>query len=144
MQLDPKYMIHIPDNLLKDGMKFPDFQGLFADHSLWFTVFTTVLTLTLIDGVESLATIAGIDKIDPYKRKSSPDRTLLAMGVSNMLSSVAGGLTIIPGGVKSTTCIVTGGESLWAHFYNAIFLLFYLFLGRGFIYMIPRAPLSPI
>jgi len=30
------------------------------------------LTLTLIDGVESLATIAGIDKIDPYKRKSSP------------------------------------------------------------------------
>jgi len=52
------------------------------------------------------------------------------MGISNILSSVAGGLTIIPGGVKSTTCIVTGGKTLWANFYNAIFLLLYLFLGR--------------
>ena len=83
MKVDPKFMLQIPDNLLKDGMKFPNFSGLFADRALWWTIFTTVLTLTLIDGVESLATIAGIDKIDPYKRKSSPDRTLMAMGVSN-------------------------------------------------------------
>ncbi len=141
--IDGKHLIEIPDKL-KDGMKLPDFHSLFANHTLWWTAFTAVLTLTLIDGVESLATIAGIDKIDPYKRKSSPDRTLLAMGISNILSSVAGGLTIIPGGVKSTTCIVTGGKTLWANFYNAIFLLLYLFLGRGFINMIPRAALAAI
>ena len=144
VKLDPTHMLHIPDNLLKDGMKFPNFAGLFADHSLWWTVFTTVLTLTLIDGVESLATIAGIDKIDPWKRKSSPDRTLLAMGVSNILSSVAGGLTIIPGGVKSTTCIVTGGRTLWANFYNAVFLLIYLFLGKQIINLIPLSALAAI
>ena len=143
-RLDPKYMLHIPDNLLKEGMKFPNFDGLFADHALWWTVFTTVLTLTLIDGVESLATIAGIDKIDPYKRKSSPDRTLMAMGVSNILSSVAGGLTIIPGGVKSTTCIVTGGKTLWANFYNAVFLVMYLFLGKRSINLIPLSALAAI
>jgi MFS superfamily sulfate permease-like transporter len=141
--IDGKHLIEIPDKL-KDGMKLPDFRSLFADRALWWTAFSTVLTLTLIDGVESLATIAGIDKIDPYKRKSSPDRTLLAMGISNILSSVAGGLTIIPGGVKSTTCIVTGGKTLWANFYNAIFLLLYLFLGRGFINLIPRAALAAI
>jgi MFS superfamily sulfate permease-like transporter len=142
--LDPAHMLHIPDNLLKNGMKFPNFAGLFADRGLWWTVFTTVLTLTLIDGVESLATIAGIDKIDPYKRRSSPDRTLLAMGVSNILSSVAGGLTIIPGGVKSTTCIVTGGKTLWANFYNAVFLLMYLFLGKQIINLIPLSALAAI
>lgn len=144
VRLDPKYMIHIPDNLFQEGMKFPDFQGLFADHALWWTVFTTVLTLTLIDGVESLATIAGIDKIDPFKRRSSPDRTLLAMGISNILSSVAGGLTIIPGGVKSTTCIVTGGRTLWANFYNAVFLIVYLFLGKALINLIPLTALAAI
>ncbi|MGE5191569.1 MAG: SulP family inorganic anion transporter, partial [Deltaproteobacteria bacterium] len=144
VRLDPTHMLHIPDNLLKDSMKFPHFAGLFADRSLWWLVFTTVLTLTLIDGVESLATIAGIDKIDPWKRKSSPDRTLLAMGVSNILSSVAGGLTIIPGGVKSTTCIVTGGKTLWANFYNAIFLLMYLFLGKQIINLIPLSALAAI
>jgi MFS superfamily sulfate permease-like transporter len=142
-QIEGVFLIEIPDNL-KDGMRLPNFQGLFADRSLWLTVLGTVVTLTLIDGVESLATIAGIDKIDPYKRRSSPDRTLMAMGVSNVLSSVAGGLTIIPGGVKSTTCIVTGGKTLWANFYNAVFLLLYLFLGKGLINMIPRSALAAI
>jgi len=27
-------------------MKLPDFQSLFSDHTLWWTAFTTVLTLT--------------------------------------------------------------------------------------------------
>ena len=81
----------------------PDFRGVLADQSLWWAIFTAVVTLTLIDGVESLATIAAIDKIDPFRRKSDPNRTLRAMGISNMCSSMAGGLTIIPGGVKSTT-----------------------------------------
>ncbi len=144
LQIDKAFMIKIPDDPLKEGMVFPNFQGLFADHALWFTIFITVVTLTLIDGVESLATIAGIDKIDPYKRRSSPDRTLLAMGVSNICSSVAGGLTIIPGGVKSTTCIVTGGKTLWANFYNALFLVMYLFLGKNLINLIPLTALSAI
>jgi MFS superfamily sulfate permease-like transporter len=138
-----EYLIEVPDRLL-EGMRLPNFRGLFADRTLWLTIIGTVVTLTLIDGVESLATIAGIDKIDPYKRKSSPDRTLMAMGVSNILSSVAGGLTIIPGGVKSTTCIVTGGKTLWANFYNAIFLVLYLSLGSGLINMIPRSALAAI
>jgi MFS superfamily sulfate permease-like transporter len=144
LQIDKGYMIKIPDDPLKNGLVFPDFTGLFADHSLWFTIVVTVITLTLIDGVESLATIAGIDKIDPYKRRSSPDRTLMAMGVSNILSSIAGGLTIIPGGVKSTTCIVTGGKTLWANFYNAIFLVMYLYLAKDFINLIPLSALSAI
>ena len=35
------------------------------------------------------------------------------MGVSNMLSSIFGGLTIIPGGVKSRANIDAGGRTLW-------------------------------
>ena len=98
----------------------------------------------LIDGVESLATIKAIDKIDPYRRKSSPDRTLMAMGVSNICSSLAGGLTIIPGGVKSKLCIVSGGRTLWANFYNALFLIAFLFAGKGLINLIPYSALAAI
>ena len=115
----------------------PNFQGLFTNHSLWWALVTTVLTLTLIDGVESLATIAAIDKIDPFRRKSDPNKTLNAMGISNMCSSMAGGLTIIPGGVKSTTGILAGARTQWANFYNACFLIIYLLLGRNLINLMP-------
>ena len=138
------HLIHIPDKPFEHGIVLPNFAGLFADRSLWWALATTVLTLTLIDGVESLATIAAIDKIDPFRRKSDPNRTLFAMGVSNMCSSMAGGLTIIPGGVKSTACIVSGGRTQWANFYNAAFLILYLLLGRNLINLMPLSALGAI
>lgn len=140
--LDAKYLISVPAEPFKHGIVPPNFRGLFADHSLWLTLGTTVLTLTLIDGVESLATIAAIDKIDPFHRKSDPNRTLMAMGVSNICSSMAGGLTIIPGGVKSTACIQGGGRTQWANFYNALFLTSFLLFGRGLINLVPFGALA--
>ncbi|AGA27819.1 SulP family inorganic anion transporter [Singulisphaera acidiphila] len=144
LHLDSRFLIHIPDDPFKHGIVLPNFQGLLADRTLWLAVVTTVVTLTLIDGVESLATIAAIDRIDPFRRKSDPDRTLFAMGVSNICSSMAGGLTIIPGGVKSTACIQGGGRTQWANFYNACFLLIFLFAGRGLINLIPFSTLAAI
>jgi carbonic anhydrase len=66
------------------------------------------------------------------------------MGISNICSSLAGGLTIIPGGVKSTVCIMTGGRTLWANFYNAVFLLVFLFLAKDLINMIPLTALAAV
>jgi MFS superfamily sulfate permease-like transporter len=142
--IDEHHMIRIPENVLAHGIVPPDFGGLAADKSLWFVAAASVLTLVLIDGVESLATIKAIDRVDPYKRRSNPDRTLFAMGVSNFCSSLGGGLTIIPGGVKSKLCIVSGGKTLWANFYNALFLISFLFIGKNLINMIPYSALAAI
>ena len=144
LRVDSHHLIRIPDNILAHGIVLPDFPGLFGDRSLAWVIVTSVLTLVLIDGVESLATIKAIDKVDPFRRKSSPDRTLMAMGVSNICSSLAGGLTIIPGGVKSKLCIVSGGRTLWANFYNALFLIAFLFAGKGLINLIPYSALAAI
>jgi carbonic anhydrase len=144
LSLSGNQLINIPAHPFSHGIVFPNFQGLFSDHTLWFALATAVLTLTLIDGVESLATIAAIDKIDPFKRKSDPNRTLNAMGISNLCSSLVGGLTIIPGGVKSTTAILSGARTQWANFYNACFLIVYLLLGRELINMMPVTVLGAI
>ena len=122
----------------------PPFRRAFANSALWLPLAYLVVTLVLIDGTESLATIAAVDKLDPYRRRSDPDRTLLAMGVSNMCSSVLGGLTIIPGIVKSTANIMGGGRTQWANFYNACFLLTFLLFGRDLINMVPMAVLAAI
>ena len=79
------------------------------EQTLYGSFLVIIITLVLIDGTESLATIQAIDKIDPFKRKSNPNVTLRAMGFSNTASSLLGGLTIIPGGLKSTVNMLAGG-----------------------------------
>ncbi len=143
-KLDARFLIHIPENPLQHGIVFPDVLGLIANPSLWSNAIMIALMLTLIDGIESLATINAIDKIDPYHRKSNPDKTLFAMGISNICSSLVGGLTIIPGGVKSTANIMAGGRTQWANFYNACFLLIFLLLFNRQMSTIPLVVLSVV
>lgn len=142
--LDPKYLITMPEDLLKGGITFPAFSEVFSRSELWWNIMVVVVTLTLIDGIESLATIKAVDKIDPYQRKSDPNITLRAMGVSNSLSSIFGGLTIIPGGIKSRVNIDAGGRTLWANFYNAIFLIIFLFMAKDIISRVPLAAIAAI
>ncbi len=143
LKLDKHFLINVPGSL-KHGIVFPHFGDVFTHAELLLPLVYVVVTLLLIDGTESLATIAAVDKIDTYRRRSDPDRTLLAMGVSNVASSVVGGLTIIPGIVKSTANILGGGRTQWANFYNACFLLTFLLLGRELINMVPLSVLAAI
>ena len=144
LQLDAKYLITMPHNIIEGGITLPAFGAVWERTELWRSILLVVITLTLIDGIESLATIAAVDKIDPYQRKSDPNVTLRAMGVSNTLSSIFGGLTIIPGGVKSRVNIDAGGRTLWANFYNAVFLLVFLFLAKDLISRVPLASIGAI
>ena len=113
--VEEKYLIHVPSDIFEHGIVFPKFAEAFSRPDLYWPIVVTIITLVLIDGTESLATIQAIDKIDPFKRKSDPNVTLRAMGVSNTASSLLGGLTIIPGGMKSTTNMLVGGRTIWAN-----------------------------
>lgn len=143
LKMDAHYLINIPDSL-EHGIVFPQFAEAFTDAAVWLPLAYLVVTLLLIDATESLATIAAVDNIDPYRRRSDPDKTLLAMGLSNGASSMLGGLTIIPGMVKSTANVLAGGRTQWANFYNACFLLTFVLVGRYVIDMVPMAVLGAI
>jgi hypothetical protein len=140
--VEEKYLIKVPSDIFEHGIVFPSFAEAFSRSDLYWPLTITIITLVLIDGTESLATIQAIDKIDPFKRKSNPNVTLRAMGVSNTCSSLLGGLTIIPGGMKSTTNMLVGGRTLWANFYYAIFQLLFLLFATALINQIPKAGLA--
>lgn len=142
--LNKKFLINLPGNPLANAMHVDNFTALFAHPGLLNLVPVLVITLTLIDGIESLATISAVDKIDPDRRQSNPDRTLLAMGASNLCSSLAGGLTLIPEILRSSTNILVGGRTQWANFFCAFFVLTYLLLFRNVISMIPLTVLSAV
>lgn len=144
LDLEPHYLINMPDDILAGGITLPAFAEVLNRPELWGSILIVVITLTLIDGIESLATIAAVDKIDPFQRKSDPNVTLRAMGVSNTLSSIFGGLTIIPGGIKSRANIDAGGRTLWANFYNASFLIIFLFFLKDLISHIPLAAIAAV
>lgn len=142
--LAPQHLIRMPDSILDGGFTLPAFDTVLGRPELWGSLVLMVITLTLIDSIESLATISAVDKIDPYRRKSRPNVTLRAMGISNVLSSLAGGLTIIPGGVKSRANIDAGGRTLWANFYNAMFLIVFLGFAVDIIGRIPLAAIGAV
>lgn len=144
LHLSPEHLINVPAAPLENGIVLPKFTTVFGDVHLWLPLGYMVLTLMLIDGTESLATINAVDKLDPFHRRSDPDRTLLAMGASNVASSMLGGLTIIPGIVKSTANIIGGGRTQWANFYNACFLLVFLVFARSWINLVPTVVLASI
>ncbi len=144
LQLDAKYLIRLPENILQEGFTLPHFEQVWVNRDVWLSILIVVITLTLIDGIESLASIAAIDKIDPFRRKSDPNVTLRAMGIANMASSIAGGLTIIPGGIKSRANVDAGGRTLWANGYNALFLISFLWLGKDLINRLPLTTLAAI
>ena len=137
------FLITLPKETFH-GFHLPQFGELLARTDLWYAAAMGVITLTMIDGVESLATAMAIDRIDPFHRKSNPNRVLLGMGVCNIASSLIGGLTIIPGGVKSKVNIASGGRTLWANFTNAICLILYLYIGHDLISMIPKGVLAAV
>lgn len=138
-----KFLMSIPSSLF-DSIQTPHFSELFARRDLWYAAVMSVVLLTLIDGVESLATAMAVDRIDPFRRRSNPNRVLLAMAVSNIASSMLGGLTIIPGGVKSKVNIAAGGRTLWANFTNSICLILYIVVGYKLINLIPLGVLASV
>jgi MFS superfamily sulfate permease-like transporter len=144
LQIPNEYLISVPRNILTEGIRFPDFAAAWEQSELWFAFLGTVIMLTLIDTTETLATIRAIDKIDPFKRRSDPDVTLRSVGVSTILSGLAGGLMIIPGGIKSTANIFVGGRTLWVNAYYAGFMAAFVWFGIELINRIPVTVLAAL
>ena len=144
LQIPNENLISVTNDILTQGVHFPDFTAVWARPESWFALFTTVIILTLINATESLATIRAIDKIDPFKRRSDPNVTLRTVGLSTMLSGLAGGLMIIPGGIKSTANIVAGGRTLWANAYYAGFMALFVWFGIDLINRIPVTVLAAL
>jgi MFS superfamily sulfate permease-like transporter len=135
--------IRMPESAL-DGIRAPAFAEIAARPELWLTMALVVLTFTLIDGVESVASVKAVDKIDPWRRKSDANKTLRAMGVCNLTSGMLGGLTVIPNAVPSRANIDAGAHTLWSNLYSGLFLLLFTLALPGLLSRIPLAAIAGI
>ncbi len=139
-QVGESFLVNVPGNLLA-AITTPDF-GAFTQPATRLTACWWVVLFALVGSIESLLSAKAIDLVDPWKRKSSMDRDLLAVGVANVAAGAIGGLPMISEIVRSKANIDNGARTRFADFWHAILLLAFVALVPGLIQEIPLAALA--
>ena len=136
--VSPKLLIDIPKNPL-DSIMYPDF-GMIGTSAFWLTV----LSITTIATIETLAIARAVDKLDPYKRTTDLDKDLVGVGISTMISGALGGLPIITVIVRSTVNVNHNAKTKWSNFYHGIFLILFILILAPVLRSVPLAALAAI
>jgi MFS superfamily sulfate permease-like transporter len=134
----PKLLIDIPDDPL-DCIMHPDF-GMIGTMAFW----VTVLSITTIASLETLASARAVDKLDPYKRTTNLNKDLVGVGISTMISGALGGLPIITVIVRSTVNVNSGAKTKWSNLYHGIFLILFVLILAPVLRSVPLAALAAI
>jgi MFS superfamily sulfate permease-like transporter len=136
--LGPQLLLKIPDNPL-DCIIYPDFSKI-GTLPFWLTV----LSITVIASVETLASAKAVDNLDPYKRNTDFNKDLIGVGFSTMVSGAIGGLPIITVIVRSTVNVHHNAKTKWSNFYHGILLIICIIILGPVLQKVPLAALAII
>lgn len=138
--LDGIHLVKIPTvDSLGELVTFPEFSAI-TNPKVW----TTGLTIAVIASISSLLNIEATDNIDPHKRKTPPNRELIAQGIGNALAGLFGGTAITSVIVRSSVNIEAGSRSKLSTIIHGALLLLSVVLLSPIMNLIPLASLSAI
>ena len=107
-------------------------------------IIMAAVTIAVVASLETLLNLEAVDKLDPRKRVSPPNRELMAQGAGNIVSGLLGGLPITSVIVRSSVNINAGAATrLSAFFHGALLALLVLFAPR-WLNEIPLASLAAV
>ncbi|MGK0138933.1 MAG: MFS superfamily sulfate permease-like transporter [Algoriphagus sp.] len=135
---EPEYaLVHIGN--LSDSIKWNvDFGGI-SEIGIFVKY---IVMFMLVGSLESLLTVKAVDMMDPYQRKSDPNKDMIAVGIGNTISAFLGGLPMISEVARSSANVQNGGKTPWANFFHGFFLLSFLLLASHLIELIPNTALA--
>lgn len=120
-------------------LRFPDFSQL-ANPAVYVVAFT----IAIIASLETLLSVEAVDKLDPHKRNTPPNRELKAQGVGNILASLIGGLPMTAVIVRSSANINSGGQTRISSFVHGLLLLLSVFFLSRYINLVPLSALAAV
>lgn len=138
-QLSEQYLVDMPDRVfgMFDEITYPDFAVL-SELKAW----KWVMMFFIIGSLESLLSVKAIDLLDPWKRRTSMNRDIIAVGVANLAAAGVGGLPMISEIVRSKANIDNGARTRFADMWHGVFLLLCVALIPTVLHRIPLAALA--
>lgn len=120
-------------------LRFPQWKFL-SNPDVWVTAFT----LALVASLETLLSLEAIDKLDPYKRVSPPNRELIAQGSGNIISGMLGGLPVTSVIVRSSANVNAGATTKQSTILHGLLILLFVAFFPQWLNLIPKAALAAI
>ncbi len=139
LALKPTQYVSVPKDIFSQ-VRFPEFDALFNNMEIWRNAILICFVATL----ETLLSIAAIDKLDPYNRITPQNRELLAQGTANFFSGLLGGLPITAVIVRSSANAEAGARTKLASFTHGLWLLAAVLIAIPLINLIPYCVLAVI
>ncbi len=144
--LSSTHLVQLPkfDGVAQLGtlLIFPDWSKLFT-HQFGHIMFVAV-ELAIVASLETLLNIEAIDKLDPRKRHSPPDRELVAQGIGNVVAGLIGGLPVTSVVVRSSMNVNSGGVSKKSSVLHGVILIASVAFVPWLLNQIPLAALAAI
>lgn len=142
LALLPEHYVQVPlggVSGLVDALPRPDFAAL-TKGGTW----VAALTIALVASIESLLSVQAVDRLDPLRRQSPPDRELIAQGLGNAVSGLVGGLPVTSVIVRSGANVAAGGRERLSAIVHGVLLLVAVLLAGELLNRIPLACLAGV
>lgn len=124
---------------LLDAISMPDLSQL-ANPQVW----RVALTLAVVASLETLLSLEALERIDPKRRRVSPDRELKAQGAGNVVAALLGGLPLTAVIVRSSANVHAGAQTRMSAVIHGVLLLASVFVLTAVLNLIPLASLAAI
>ncbi len=138
LALGPQHLVQVP------GDAFSAIRPPPADLFLQRHVWTLGLVIAGVASLESLLSIDAIDRIDPDKRHSDPNRELIAQGVANLAAGMLGALPVTSVIVRGSANASAGAKTRKSSLIHGFFLLSAMLLLAPLLNHIPLAALATV
>lgn len=124
---------------IKAAIILPEFARI-TDPKVW----ATAVTICIVASIETLLSLEAIDRLDPERRISPPNRELMAQGIGNMVSGFIGGLPVTAVIVRSSANLQAGARTRMSSMIHGIFILVGVLFLAPILNRVPLAALAVV
>lgn len=142
LALRPEQFVEVPlggVDALVSVLPRPDWSG-FGVGEVWIAA----VTVAIVASIETLLSLQAIDRLDPLRRTSPPDRELVAQGVANAASGFVGGLPVTAVIVRSGANLAAGGRERLSALVHGVLLVLAVVFAAPLLTKIPLAALAAV